>query len=66
MSVVWGSLVHTAARKMEVTLYIHSHLVGHEISPLFGNHKWQFSGTAATHDPSMVTLSRYSKWAQPV
>lgn len=46
--------VRTAARKMKTALYIPSHHLGHEMSPLFRNHKWQFSGTAATHDPSMV------------
>lgn len=53
--------VQTAAREMETALYILSRHVGHEMSPLFRNHKWQFSGTAAIHAPSMVALSHYSK-----
>ena len=57
MSFGRGSIVNTAAGKMEVALHIPFSLVGHEMSPLSGNHEWLFSGTVATRDASMVALS---------
>lgn len=57
MSFGKGSIVNTAAGKMEMVLHIPFPLVGHEMSPLSGNHKWLFSGTIATRDASMVALS---------
>ena len=54
MSVGRDSIVNTAARMEEMDRHIPFHLAGHEMSPLFGNHEWLFSGNIATGDSNML------------
>ena len=62
VSVGRDSIVNTAARIVEMDLHIPFHLVGHEMSPLFGNHKWLFSGAIATGDSNMLPCPVNQPW----
>ena len=62
VSVGRDSIVNTAARIVEMDLHIPFHLVGREMSPLFGNHKWLFSGTIATGGSNMLPCPVSQPW----